>query len=385
MAIYLNTRNLDYSISRTVADVLQYSVGIGTTSADGNCFFDTVRILFSKYHPLWEALESDDNKEGSGGGPLSIAMMRSWVADLFTESSYETYREVLDLWKSQYEDAFLSRNYGDRHYYDFISSVIDYLPPTAGMKTRLHDAEVSRDKIKEAMADDFDEIKEEEHEYIVVVNTVSEQIPEEPPATQQVNNKQRAYKHQLEKLERKIDVYRAYLDQEESTCDIPKAMEMMRQVVQQSNFWGEEVSIKAIVHRLANLLDVPVGFFIISLRYDNSNINVTPIISCDSTDAEDFEDGVFVYIYYNGGHYQPFRVNTELVHTFNNLSYAIFDHWKLSNPPIADLRSDDGGEETDNDDDVLSAAMDVDNDDDDDVDDDDDNDVEIIVSESPAD
>lgn len=285
------TRPIQYSshsqhICQVIADYLGLCIGIGETKADGNCFFHSIRMLFNLCPAVREVL---------GDNPLSVQMMRKWVANKFIPENYETFREVLDLWKSMYEDAYFGQNFFDKIYYEFIEPVIHFLPPTQGMQTRLKETKEALSKLDKTQIQTQSQIQA-----------------------------------QAETLLKKINQLEQYMEAEERGVNIPQAMHIMQQVVQTSSFWGEEISIDTVVNELAKLIQRPVGLFILSIRGNRTeqNVDINPIISKYPKVSGNESRALFAYVYYNGGHYQPLKIDQRLWHSYSELPAAVFSQWK---------------------------------------------------------
>lgn len=318
-----NLRALNNLGCRITANAFQKPVAIGTTAANGDCFFDSVRMLFEGHEALREAL----------GEPLTIHTVRSWVSELFTPDRYDDYSYILNLWKSQYEDAKLSRNVGDCAYYEFIRPVMDYLPPSEGMLTRL-------EEWKQELKTAEDAVREAEREAEANTKAETDNTPEveTPPSVKSARFKR-------DKLLRKTKTLEAYIEKETKSVDTDRAMREMAEVVLSSSFWGEEISINATVARLADIIKVPIGFFIVTRR-SSDDVNITAIVSHDKDDEENcvLRDGVYAFFYYTGGHYQPFKVEGRLLHTLVQLPKVVFEHWRVSEEVLAEVMDNDNGE-----------------------------------------
>ena len=253
-------------ICQNIANYLKKKASIGTTQANGNCLFHSMMVF--KADPIIRTKCK-----------LTISQLRQWVSEKFTLESYESdeyIRLTIGLWKSMFEDAYISRDFGEISYYSFIGPVCPFLPPTDGMKLRIDELEEKKEKTEE----------------------------------------------ECETLK----VFKEYYQRDSELVNIEKSMQMMSDIVKLPSFWGEEISIRAILEKLTQLMERPVCILVISNAY-TQNITITPMYSQNFEGNEAI--AVYTHIYYNGGHYQPIQVENELLHTIDTLSPVVFQHLKI--------------------------------------------------------
>lgn len=275
---------VEMAVCQAVANYLGSVISIGITPSDGNCFFCSLIILFGRHPSLLER-----------NVRLTSRQMREWVAKEFVPENFQQVETVVTLWKSMYEDAYMTGNEDDLRYYSFIETVAPYLPPTEGMRQRVVDKRQEIGRLEAQCAVPSPDGNPQAHEL-------------------------------LAKCRRELEVFERYICKETERANIPEALRLLRHIVQTREFWAEDISIHCVVNKLAELLDTCVGIFIVSTG--ETGVALNPILS--KTHIENYQNGVFAFVYFTRGiHYQPLKVDRRLLHSFNQLPENVFKHWKV--------------------------------------------------------